>query len=55
MASLLQAIGLMKKPVSLTEQAKEWQKRIRREIRQTEREIWTLEREEKEAIKQVCF
>jgi len=35
----------MKKPLDPVEQTKEWQKKIRREIRQTEREIQGMARE----------
>jgi len=45
MSGLLQAVGLMKKPLDPVEQTKEWQKKIRREIRQTEREIQGMARE----------
>ena len=49
MTSILHAVGLRKK-VDPVDEAKAWQKNIKHEMRQADREIRELEREEKKAI-----
>ncbi|GMH89557.1 hypothetical protein TrST_g3494 [Triparma strigata] len=51
MSKVLEAVGLKKKVDPLV-QAKEWQRKIKREIRTSEREIKELEREEQKFIKE---
>ncbi|GMI60537.1 hypothetical protein ScalyP_jg8556 [Parmales sp. scaly parma] len=53
MASLFQKIGFLKKPVDPAVQAKEWQRKIKREVRTTDREIQQMQREEDKFIKEV--
>jgi len=52
MTSLLQRVGLGKKPDPV-EQTKEWNKKIKKEMRAADREIRELEREEKKFIAEV--
>mmetsp|Transcript_8143 Transcript_8143/g.16991 ORF Transcript_8143/g.16991 Transcript_8143/m.16991 type:complete len:225 (+) Transcript_8143:49-723(+) len=51
MSTILQAVGLQKKPDPLN-QAKEWQRKIKREMRGADREIKDLTREEEKFIKE---